>query len=53
MLEGDEAKKDKINGMTWAFIEESSGLPPPPFIIGPNCGLAGKTFVDLAEPKMI
>lgn len=50
-LEGKELKKEG-NVMKDCYVEESSGLPPPPFVIAPKTFGSVKVFTDSHEPKM-
>lgn len=50
--ESEELSKTKQNIIRECFIEESSGLPPPPTTFAPILSGFHKPFVDLIEPKL-
>lgn len=51
VLEGKDLKKEG-NVMKDCYVEESSGLPPPPFIIAPTNYGSNRIFTDMHEPKI-
>lgn len=51
VLEGKDLKKEG-NVMKDCYVEESSGLPPPPFIIAPTNYGSNRIFTDIHEPKI-
>lgn len=51
VLEGKELKKEG-NVMRECYVEESSGLPPPPFVIAPKTYGNNRIFNDICQPKM-
>ncbi len=50
--ESEELSKTKQNVIRECFIEESSGLPPPPTSIDPVVTGCFRPFIDMIEPKL-